>query len=104
MYPAAFVSIVTATIRFTYTPNYPDTPPETCVTNSNLTTVQITELEQLLREQVSNVECLRYASARHDYALIALLQAVQAITCKFLHEKQNCDGLNMIGHNTHQHN
>ena len=59
VYPAAFISIVTATIRFTYTPDYPDTAPETCVTNSNLSTVQITELEQLLREQVSNVlECL----------------------------------------------
>lgn len=42
---------VTATIRFTYTSNYPDTPPDTCVTNSNLSTAQITALEQLLREQ-----------------------------------------------------
>lgn len=55
IYLVAVVSIVTATIRFTYTPNYPDTPPDTYVTNSNLTTIQITELEQLLREQVSSV-------------------------------------------------
>lgn len=41
----------TATVRFTYTPNYPDTPPDMCVTNSNLSGVQVTELEQLLREQ-----------------------------------------------------
>ncbi|XP_065907901.1 RWD domain-containing protein 1-like [Dysidea avara] len=41
----------TVTVNFTYTPTYPDTPPEMCVTNSNLTNTQVVELEQLLREQ-----------------------------------------------------
>jgi len=52
------VSIAMVTVNFTYTPTYPDTPPEMCVTNSSLTNAQVVELEQLLREQVTLVRCV----------------------------------------------
>jgi len=51
-------SIATVTVNFTYTPTYPDAPPEMCVTSSNLANAQVVELEQLLREQVTLIWCV----------------------------------------------